>query len=139
MEDIPLLVRYFVQKYSSRLGKRIPTVAPAMIRALQAYAWPGNIRELENVVERGVILTQGADLDLGGWLPTRPTSPPGRRIRTLAAQEHDHILATLEATGWRVSGEGGAAQLLGMKATTLEARMKKLGITRPKRADPNIS
>jgi len=138
-EDIPLLVRYFAQKYSSRLGKRTPTVAPAMMRALQASAWPGNVRELENVVERGVILTQGASLDLGGWLPTPTTSPPDLRIRTLAELERDHILATLQATGWRVSGEGGAAQLLGLKPTTLEARMKKLGIMRSKRAGPNIS
>jgi transcriptional regulator with GAF, ATPase, and Fis domain len=139
VEDIPLLVRYFAQKYSARLGKRIPTVRPAMMQALQAYAWPGNVRELENVVERGVILTQGADLDLGGWLPTPTMTPPGRSPRTLAELERDHILATLQATGWQVSGEGGAAKLLGLKPTTLEARMKKLGITRRKRADPNIS
>ncbi len=130
VEDIPLLVRYFAQKYSARLGKRIPTAGPATMRALQTYGWPGNVRELENVVERAVILTQGVDLDLSAWLPTPSTSPQGGNVRTLLEVERAHIAATLEATGWRVSGDGGAARLLGMKPTTLEARMKKLGIRR---------
>jgi formate hydrogenlyase transcriptional activator len=129
-EDIPLLVAYFARKFATRLGKRTPTVLPAMMQALQAYGWPGNVRELENVTERAVILSQGAHLDLGGWLPTPGTTSRKRGPRTLEEAEREHILAVLEETGWRVSGERGAAKVLGMKPTTLEARMKKLGITR---------
>jgi len=127
--DIPLLVGYFAQKHGTRLGKRIPSLLPASLHVLEAYPWPGNVRELENVVERAVILSEGAQLDLGGWLP-RPSSPPRVGTQTLEEIEREHILAVLEGTGWRVSGERGAARLLGMKPTTLEARMKKLGIAR---------
>jgi formate hydrogenlyase transcriptional activator len=129
-EDIPLLVEYFAQKYSARLGKRIPTVLPATLQALGAYPWPGNVRELENVIERALILNQGAHMDLGGWLPRASTAPREAGTQSLEEIEREHILAVLEGAGWRVSGEGGAARLLGMKPTTLEARMKKLGITR---------
>jgi len=131
-EDIPLLARYFTQKCAARLGKRTPSVSPETIESLLAYAWPGNIRELENVIERAVILSQGAQLDLAGW---RPTAAPGgseQGIQTLEELERKHILAVLEVTGGRVSGERGAAKLLGMKPTTLDARMKKLGISRRK-------
>jgi formate hydrogenlyase transcriptional activator len=128
--DIPLLVAYFALKYSRRLGKRIPSVLPAMLQVLEAYPWPGNVRELENVVERALILSQGAHMDLGDWLPRPSTAPGYGRTQTLEEIEREHILAVLEATGWRVSGEGGTARLLGMKPTTLEARMKKLGIAR---------
>jgi transcriptional regulator with GAF, ATPase, and Fis domain len=114
------------------LGKRIPSVLPATLQVLGAYLWPGNVRELENVVERALILSQGAYMDLGGWLP-RPSTPSREgNTQTLEEVEREHILVVLDGTGWRVSGEGGAARLLGMKPTTLEARMKKLGITRPR-------
>jgi formate hydrogenlyase transcriptional activator len=129
-EDIPFLVRYFTHRYATRLGKRIPSVPAPAMETLQAYAWPGNVRELENVIERAVILSRGPDLDLSGWLPTSGTSPRGGRIRTLEELEREHIVAVLEVTGWRVSGARGAATLLGMKPTTLEARMRKLGIRR---------
>jgi formate hydrogenlyase transcriptional activator len=129
-EDIPLLVRYFAQKYGTRLGKRIPSVLPATLQGLGADLWPGNVRELENVIERALILSRGAHMDLGGWLPRPSTAPREGGAQTLEEIEREHILAVLEGTGWRVSGEGGAARLLGMKPTTLEARMKKLGITR---------
>jgi formate hydrogenlyase transcriptional activator len=130
-EDIPLLVRYLAHRYATRLGKRIPSVPAPTMTTLQAYAWPGNVRELQNVVERAVILSQGPRLDLGGWLPPPGPRPRGGAIRTLAELEREHIVAVLEVTGWRVSGAQGAAALLGMKPTTLEARMKKLGIRRP--------
>ena len=128
--DIPLLVRYFILRHSTRLGKRIPSVTKETLDLLQAYAWPGNVRELENVIERATILTHGAELDLSGWstLPT-PTSSEVA-IKTLDDLQRDHILKVLELTGWRVSGERGAAQALGIKPTTLEARMKKFGIER---------
>ncbi|GIX47535.1 MAG: hypothetical protein KatS3mg131_1746 [Candidatus Tectimicrobiota bacterium] len=129
-EDIPLLVRHFVQKFSRQLGKRIDTIAPRALEALQAYPWPGNVRELEHLIERAVILSPGPRLELGDWLPR--SRLPAARFPTLAECERDHILAALEQTGWRVSGERGAAKLLGLKPTTLEARMKKLGIRRPK-------
>jgi transcriptional regulator with GAF, ATPase, and Fis domain len=128
--DIPLLAGYFAQKHGTRLGKRVPSLLPATLRVLEAYPWPGNVRELENVVERALILSEGAQLDLGGWLP-RPSPPPREEgTQTLEEIEREHILTVLEGTGWRVSGERGAARLLGMKPTTLEARMKKLGIAR---------
>jgi formate hydrogenlyase transcriptional activator len=130
--DIPLLARYFTQKCAARLGKRIQSVPPPAMDALLAYAWPGNVRELENVIERAVILSQGAYLDLAGWRPKPSPRSPDGGVRTLEELEREHILTVLEVTGGRVSGERGAAQLLGMKPTTLEARMKKLGINRRK-------
>ncbi len=129
-EDIPLLVKHFVGKYGARLGKRIDTIPQAVMDALLAYPWPGNVRELENVIERGVILSRSAQLELGEW-PPKPVAVRGAtRFPTLEELERDHIMAALELTGWRVSGGKGAAKLLGLKPTTLEARMKKLGITR---------
>jgi transcriptional regulator with GAF, ATPase, and Fis domain len=95
---------------------------------LQAYAWPGNVRELENVIERAVILSPGPHLNLSGWLPTSSPGLRGGGIRTLEELEREHILAVLGETGWQVSGARGAATRLGLKPTTLEARMKKLGI-----------
>jgi formate hydrogenlyase transcriptional activator len=94
------------------------------------YSWPGNVRELENVIERATILSAGAELDLGWWPMTTGGRGPAGATRTLEEVEREHIRAVLELTGWRVSGERGAAEHLGMKPTTLEARMKKLGITR---------
>ncbi|MBI2564175.1 MAG: sigma 54-interacting transcriptional regulator [candidate division NC10 bacterium] len=129
-EDIPLLVRYFVMKCGTKLGKRIETIPQKAMHALMAYPWPGNVREMENVIERAVILSQGSQLELGEWLPRFAGSGHGERLATLEALERDHIVRTLELTGWRVSGETGAAKLLGLKPTTLEARMKKLGIQR---------
>ena len=103
---------------------------PATLQVLGDYLWPGNVRELENVVERALILSQGPHMDLGGSFPRPSPAPRERGTQTLEEIEREHILAVLEGTGWRVSGDGGAAGLLGMKPTTLEARMKKLGITR---------
>ena len=129
-EDIPLVVRYLTLKYGPRLGKRISNLPPAIMKMLQTYSWPGNVRELENVIERATILSAGTELDLSWWPMT--TGATGREggPRTLEQVEREHIRAVLELTGWRVSGERGAAGQLGMKPTTLEARMKKLGITR---------
>lgn len=112
------------------MGKRISNVSPAIMKMLQTYSWPGNVRELENVIERATILSAGAELDLGWWPMTTGSTVRAGATRTLEEVEREHILAVLELTGWRVSGERGAAGQLGMKPTTLEARMKKLGITR---------
>ena len=131
-EDIPLLVRHFVQKYAASLGKTIETVPLATLARLQAYSWPGNVRELQHVIERAVIVSRGATLEFGDWLrePAAEISTGKAPVTTLEAMEREHILKILEITGWRVSGENGAARLLGLKPTTLEARMKKLGIER---------
>lgn len=133
-DDIPLLVRHFVQKYATSLGKTIETVPLATLARLQAYSWPGNVRELQHVIERAVIVTRGPSLEFGDWLrePAAETSVAGAKtpVTTLEQMEREHILKTLDITGWRVSGEHGAARLLGLKPTTLEARMKKLSIER---------
>ncbi len=130
-EDIPLLARHFVLKHAARLGKRIDAVCDDVIEALARLPWRGNARELENAIERGVILARGRRLEPGEWLP-RPGESAAERggAATLDEVQRQHILATLERTGWVVSGPRGAARILGMKPTTLEARMKKLGIRR---------
>jgi PAS domain S-box-containing protein len=130
-EDVPALVRYFVMKYASKMGKRIDTVPKSALDTLGSYAWPGNVRELANVLERSVIISRGTTLELGEWvtLPVQPIPVP--RDSTSEDLTRHRIIEALEETGWRVSGPRGAAQLLGLKPTTLEARMKRLGITRP--------
>ena len=101
---------------------------------LTDYHWLGNVRELENVIERTVVLSQGNQLELRDWLPLAGDSLPDMQdmsdIPTIENLEREHIIKVLELTGWLVSGEKGAAKILGMKSTTLNARMKKLGITR---------
>jgi transcriptional regulator with GAF, ATPase, and Fis domain len=129
-EDISPLVHHFVQRYAAKLGKRIRSIPDRMMTALIAYPWPGNVRELENVIERAMILTDGHELTAADWLPPPRRVQDPARVATLEEVERDHILDVLEGTGWRVSGEGGAAHHLGVKPTTLESRMKKLGIER---------
>lgn len=134
-EDIRPLVHFFVAKYGKKIGRPIETISPQVLDTLIAYSWPGNIRELEHVIERGVILSQGGRLDPGDWLPrVVPLTPPHRQpeIKTLDAYEREHILDALQMTDWKVSGARGAASLLGIKPTTLDARMRKLGIVRPR-------
>ncbi len=138
-EDIPLLVKHFVMKYGIKLGKGVETIPEKTMNALLDYSWPGNVRELENVVERAVIVSMGSQLELGEWLPKPGITEMGARILMLEDLEREHIIKTLELTGWRVSGERGAAKLLGLKPTTLDARMKKLGITRKGASASNIS
>ncbi len=129
-DDIPPLVNYFVTKYTRKLGRSIRTVPDDVVGALVAYDWPGNIRELENVVERAVILTQNSTLELGGWLPRSGPMSEVTRVSTLDEAQRQHIVDALEFTNWQVSGDRGAAKLLGIKPTTLSSRMKKLGIER---------
>ncbi|MEM7448926.1 MAG: sigma-54 dependent transcriptional regulator [Myxococcota bacterium] len=156
-DDISILVDYFVQKHSQSLGKHINGIASGVIDALRAYDWPGNVRELENVIERGIIMQSGNHLELGPWLPLymkRETqyhsvtesqvaredflACEARNIddewQTLDQVQRLHIERTLQKSDWVVSGKRGAARLLGMRPTTLEARMKKLGVVRPKPA-----
>jgi transcriptional regulator with GAF, ATPase, and Fis domain len=131
-EDIGLLVRHLVEKHSRLLRKRVESVPDGVIRALESYEWPGNIRELENVIQRAIILTPGRMLELkDAWLP--PTeAAPAEAATTLVEVERRHILHILDACRWRIEGAGGAAQLLAMKSSTLRSRMVKLGIARPK-------
>jgi len=129
-EDIPLLVRYFVQQVSRRMGKRIETIHSETMDQLVRYDWPGNIRELQNIIERAVILSSGSVLEVpAGELKSSP-EPAGRMPQTLEEAERRHILQALEETHWIVGGPRGAAARLGMKRSTLQFRMQKLGISR---------
>jgi formate hydrogenlyase transcriptional activator len=149
-EDVPLLVRYFVQKFSLRLNKSVAFVPAEAMEALASYSWPGNIRELENFIERAVLLSPGKELRVPvSELKSSPVAAgavddlsvaPGSlapsasatsSISTLEDAERQHILRALRQTEWRIAGPRGAAVVLGMKRTTLQARMRKLGIRRP--------
>jgi formate hydrogenlyase transcriptional activator len=144
-DDIPPLVRHFTQRFARRMGRRIETIPSAVMDALVRYPWPGNIRELQNVIERAVILSAGTALqvplgdlqiaahaaaELPAATPT-PQPPQSGSAVTLAEAERKHILAALRATGWVLGGPKGAAALLGMKRSMLYWKMKKLGISRP--------
>ncbi len=130
-EDIPLLTRYFLRKYAAKTGRDIKEVSQKVMDRLLAYHWPGNIRELENIIERAVVVCEGDKLTTGSWMP-QPYNGAEPAIPTLKENERALILRALEKTNWKVSGENGAARLLDIKRTTLEARMQKLGIHRPK-------
>lgn len=130
-EDIPLLVKHFCQKYEVKIGKKIIDIPQKVMDALIKYDWPGNIRELENIIERALILSRGNTLEYGEWIPLEKKMDKKISFTTLENAERQHIVDALEKTGWKVSGEKGAAKVLGLNATTLEARMKKLGIKRP--------
>ncbi len=130
-DDIPTLVRYFAQKHARRMNKRIETIPAETMDALLRYHWPGNIRELENLIERAAIVSPGPALrvPLAELKPQPEAAANG--ITTLEAAEREHILRALQATNWVLGGANGAAARLGMKRTTLQSRMQKLGITRP--------
>ena len=131
--DIPMLVQYFVRKFAANFGKKIDRISERMMAGLQRYHWPGNVRELEHVIERAVILSEGSELEPIEWL-SKPNGKAGAaKTQTLEEMERRHIVGVLDQTNWRVSGEKGAAKILGLNPTTLEARMKKLGIERVKR------
>jgi len=130
-EDIPLFIRNFVSKYGEKYGKRIETIPQETMDVLQSYPWPGNMRELENIIERAAIISKGSSLDLGDWLRNARELTTKTHVLTLEEAERRHILEVMELTSWRVSGERGAARLLNVKPTTLESRIKKLGIKKP--------
>jgi formate hydrogenlyase transcriptional activator len=134
--DIPRLVRHFTQRFARRMGRQIEAIPSAVMEALVRYPWPGNIRELQNVIERAVILSPGPSLQVALGDLQRPPAPaqalvPAAAPGTLADAERDHILGVLRETGWVLGGPNGAAARLGMKRTTLQSMMKKLGISRP--------
>jgi formate hydrogenlyase transcriptional activator len=149
-EDVPLLVRYFVQKFSRRLNKTVEYVPAPVMEAMVNYSWPGNVRELENLIERAVLLSPGKELrvplaefkensapssfaagpsDLPRPIEAGNSSPSSSG--TLDDAQRQHIVQVLKQTQWRISGPRGAAAILGIKRTTLQARMRKLGIKRP--------
>ena len=152
-EDVPLLVRYFVQKFSRRQNKIVTYVPAPVMDAMVNYPWPGNVRELENLIERAVLLSPGKELrvplaefkefspassfaaapvDFSRPLAPSSPSPAGRgSLSTLDEAQRQHILQVLRQTQWRIAGPRGAAAILGIKRTTLQARMRKLGIKRP--------
>ena len=152
-EDVPLLVRYFVQKFSRRQNKTVEYVPSDVMDALVSYPWPGNVPELENLIERAVLLSRGKELRVplaelkesspatvfpavpGDFAPPAvlPASPvrASSSASTLDEAQRQHILRVLRQTRWRIAGPNGAAAILGMKRTTLQARMRKLGIRRP--------
>jgi PAS domain S-box-containing protein len=129
-EDIALLVEFFVDKISKRLGKSIENIPMSVMNTLQEYQWPGNVRELENVLERAAINSSGPKLRLVDELkaPHKDLAPTQK---TLGDVEHDHIVRVLEQTNWKVSGKNGAAKILGLNRSTLRARIRKLGIHQP--------
>jgi PAS domain S-box-containing protein len=128
-EDIPLLVWSLVKQLEQKIGKRINTISRKTMETLQRYKWPGNVRELRNVIEHAMILTKGTTLVV--HLPDHAVSSDKPDDSALADLERRHIVGILGQTGWRISGNSGAAQILGMKRTTLQSRIKKLGIRRP--------
>ncbi|MEX2121346.1 MAG: sigma 54-interacting transcriptional regulator [Pirellulales bacterium] len=156
-DDIPMLARHFAQRFAQRMGRRIETIPTAVMDALVRYPWPGNIREMQNVIERAVILSPGPALQIpaADLQPAATAQPPGRKTASsmplaagdvqsarsadaaaggpvsLADAERDHILSVVRGCGWVLGGPNGAAARLAMKRTTLQSKMKKLGISRP--------
>ncbi len=132
-EDIPLLTRFFLKSFCEIMGKQVDKIPKNTMEHLQNYSWPGNIRELKNIIERGMILTSGRSLqvELPKYHGTRQ-----KQVKTLNEINRNHILSILKVTNWRIRGKNGAAEILGLKPTTLEATMVRLGIVRP---NPNFS
>jgi formate hydrogenlyase transcriptional activator len=130
-DDIPVLARHFVKKYSERHRKTVTRIGSSTLKALASYDWPGNVRELEHMVERAVIVSQGSVLTIEELDQPAQDDPAGASPRTLADAERTHIIETLGQTNGVLAGKHGAAARLGMKRSTLQHRMKKLGIRRP--------
>jgi len=136
--DIPLLVWFFISDLQHRLGKEIDEVSVQAMDALTAYAWPGNVRELKNIIERAMILSPTSVLQLDDWfsghieLTNNSLQPLRQSGETIEEVERAHMERVLVACDWKIRGEGGAAERLGLKRTTLQSRMKKLGIQRPR-------
>lgn len=140
-EDIPLLVNHFCKKHENRLAKKITSVPNAVLDALIAYDWPGNVRELENIIERGLIVSKSHELEPGDWLPKpsikeveQPVSAlsTSQNKKSLEEVERQYILDVLKKTNWKIRGKEGAAKILELNPTTLEARMKKLNLSKKK-------
>jgi transcriptional regulator with GAF, ATPase, and Fis domain len=142
--DLPELVHFLADRLGRELGKPIDRITPGTWAALERYDWPGNIRELENVVQRAVIMSRNGLLDLADFVgepSLDETSVPLPRagLRALVDVEREHIQLVLASTAWRIEGPGGAAQVLGLRPSTLRTRMRKLGIARPTKAAADIA
>ena len=129
VEDVGPLAWQCVREFSKSLGKSIESISVESIQEMERYHWPGNVRELRNVIERAVILAKGPQLTVA--MPQPTASRKLQPSLTLRNVQIEHIRATLQSTNWRIRGAGGAAERLGLKPTTLETRMAKLGVTRP--------
>ena len=138
-EDIPLLVRHFTKQYARRMNKQIDSIASETMKALCQYQWPGNIRELQNVIERAVVMTKGSELRVSLTELKRRAVPNTDNAcsGTLEEAERAHILATLKQTDWVLAGPNGAAARLGMHRSTLQFRLKKLGISVVRACQPS--
>ena len=139
-EDIPLLVSHFCKKHGAKLGKKITSIPQKTLDLLASYDWPGNVRELENIIERGLIISSTGVLDLGEWRPLNSEAPQhvstqatSNGPKSMEEMERLHIIEVLNSANWKIRGENGAAKILDLNPTTLEARMKKLGIERKNR------
>ena len=139
-EDIPLLAGHFLRVIAAEMGREVPGFSPEALGKLQAYSFPGNVRELKNIVERGLIESRGGDVEvqhlrfigpLGGDVDNGNVSSGNHPLISLEESERRHIQGVMEATGWAIRGAGGAAQVLGVPESTLRGRLKKLGIERP--------
>jgi transcriptional regulator with GAF, ATPase, and Fis domain len=128
--DIPLLVQDFIERFARKLGKQITSIHKETMKILQNYQWPGNVRELESVIERAAILCTGPVLHLTDKLDIAPPLSSST-TKTLEETERNQILTILSDTRWRIEGNNGAAEILGLNPSTLRARMHKLGIRRP--------
>ncbi len=129
VSDIPLLIWRFVQEFNKKMGKSIDSISNEIVQRLKQYPWPGNVRELRNLIERAMIVSLGHSLTIE--LPSGATGPSSAPV-TLEEVERKHICDVLERVHWRISGKQGAAEILGLRPTTLDSRMKKLGIPRPR-------
>ncbi|MBA3013202.1 MAG: sigma 54-interacting transcriptional regulator [Proteobacteria bacterium] len=130
IEDIPLLVEFYIKKLAKRMGKQTGIIPKSVMATLENYHWPGNVRELENVLERAMISSSGPKLHLVDDL-NKPFAYLSKNLKTLEAVERDYIVRMLEQTHWKVSGQNSAAQILGLNRSTLRARMRKLDIRKP--------
>ena len=130
--DLPLISQAILDKMNQKLGKQIRQLSPESLVEMMAYSWPGNIRELQNLLEREVILCREPVLALNSPLPQNRAQVQ-RREKTLAQVERDYIHAVLVQQQWRIGGDNGAARLLGLPDSTLRSKMQKLGIARPRR------
>jgi formate hydrogenlyase transcriptional activator len=136
IEDIPVLAAHFIKVHAKKIGRRIEALSPIVLQELMTYDWPGNIRELENLLERSVLLASGSTIEKVD-LPSTKWDSAGNsdnempvRLRSLADNEKQHILSVLKYCGEQVSGKSGAAAILGIPPSTLISRMKRLGITK---------
>jgi len=129
-EDIPLLIRFFCEKLGNKLGKKITDIPQKVIDKLMLYDFPGNVRELENLIERAIITSRTKKLSLGDWFNPKKRRKKTVNFDSLENHQRNYIIEVLKHTNWRVSGEEGAAKLLGLRPTTLYSKLDRLGIKR---------